>query len=273
MDSFLRFTTPHYKFDLTLTETKESVRKFYFIVGDKTKPCLEGSIILENISKNERFDYMVNTAHLMNIKALQECSLDDISDEYMAKYSFGKELLDSIIYFVNSQFPMIKTMSLNDTSYIPCIRADSETLDLLTYSIALYKKTWYEEKINAYIKPKPLHTEYRKQVEIYASPERKNKMIFAEMKLIMEKGSYLSRINFHTKKHLYEDLFNKAETLPDYFKALNSTIQRNERCIFFKGWLENFINSEIRVERTWYFDFYPKIQEITRRNLTRRNRK
>lgn len=144
--TYLKFTTPHYKFELTLIESNTTMHSFNFIVGSKLNPCLEGNIILENRTNDDRLDSMTNTANLIKINALQECSLDDISDEYMAKYSFGTELLDSIIYFINSQFPTIKTVSFTDSSYIPCIRDSPDTLDLLVYSIALYKKPGMNKK-------------------------------------------------------------------------------------------------------------------------------
>ena len=136
--SLLHFTTPHYKFELRLKEHVSNYHSFYFIVGDRAKPCLEGNITLENLSKNERYSSFEYTAKLIKIDALQECSLQDITEDYMEKHSFGKEMIDAILFFINSQFPLIKTISLDDASYIPCIRESSDTLDLLVYYIALY---------------------------------------------------------------------------------------------------------------------------------------
>lgn len=261
-EQILKFTTPHYKYKLTLTETIHPLHKFTFIVGNKDKPCLEGSIILKNTSKNNRYNSMENTATLIKIDALQECSIDDINDEYMAKYSFGTELLDSILFFINSQFPSITTMSLNDASYIPCIRESKDTLDLLIYSIALYKSTWYEMKLNAYIKPKEKYDMYRKQVELYGSKETKGLLDFIDIyKLILHSSEFTKNI-FDKNYEEFENLFKKSETLPDFFKAISKKIQRNEKCRFFKDWLERFITSYIHIERSWYFDLFPKIEVI-----------
>ena len=191
---YLHFTTPHYQFEMSLTERKGILHTYHFLVGDVAKPCLEGFVNLE--STNNRLRHSANTAHLTKIDALQECSLNDISDEYMATNSFGSELLDTVLFFINSQFPSVETVSFTDTSYIPCIRESNETVDLLTYSVALYKKTWYEEKINAYIKPKEKYDAYRQQVERYASKERKSGMHYEDILQLVRKGSAFSRDYF-----------------------------------------------------------------------------
>ena len=272
--TFLRFTTAHYKFEMTITESKTILHDFYFIVGDKTKPCLEGNITLKNISNNSRYDDFENTARLEKINALQICSLDDITDNYMVQYSFGKELIEALIYFINSQFPTINTVSLSDYSYIPCIKDDPDTLDLLAYSIALHKKTWYEQQINAYILPKTKYEEYRKQVELYASKETKDNISFLKIYKHIKENSFANSI-IKGNEEEYETIYNNAANLPEFFKELSKKIKREEKCRFFKGWLETFIGSMITIERRWYFDLFPKIEEIKilskRRNTTRKN--
>jgi len=272
--TILKFTTSHYKFEVVIHEYMSPLHTFTFICGDKDKPCLEGNIILENNTKNARYDSLCNTAKLIKIDALQECSLDDITDEYMASYSFGTELLDSIVFFINSQFPSIETISLNDASYIPCIRESKDTLDLLIYSIALYKKTWYEQKLNAYTKPKEKYDAYREQVETYGSIITKKNTEFTDIyKLVVASSNYAKDI-FDKNYAEYEILFNTSDTLPDFFKAISKKINRTEKCRFFKEWLEHFIRSQINIERMWYFDLYPKIEKVARshKNKTRKRK-
>ena len=270
----LKITTPHYKYELIITETrKEPLRTFTFITGEKNNPCLEGIITLENNSKNNRYNSMANSASLIKINALQECSLDDITDDYMAKYSFGSELLDSIVFFINSQFPSIKTISLSDRSYIPCIRDSTNTLDLLTYSIALYKNTWYEQKLNAYMKPKEKYDKYRKEVKIYGSNKTKQSLEFIDIHKLILHSSDFTRDIFNKNYVEFEEIFKTSETLPDFFKAINKKIKRSDKCRFFKDWLESFIESYIHIERTWYFDLFPKIEPIkvsSHKNKTRK---
>lgn len=249
---YLHFTTPHYQFEMSLTERKGILHTYHFLVGDVAKPCLEGFVNLE--STNNRLRHSANTAHLTKIDALQECSLNDISDEYMATNSFGSELLDTVLFFINSQFPSVETVSFTDTSYIPCIRESNETVDLLTYSVALYKKTWYEEKINAYIKPKEKYDAYRQQVERYASKERKSGMHYEDILQLVRKGSAFSRDYFEKNHEALELCFAKSDTLPDFFKEISRLVPRKDKCAFFKEWLQSFIYSEIMIDRTWYVD-------------------
>jgi hypothetical protein len=45
---YIEIQTPHYKFEMRITRAEEKHESYYFIVGDKGKPCLEGNITLEN---------------------------------------------------------------------------------------------------------------------------------------------------------------------------------------------------------------------------------
>jgi len=268
---YLHFITPHYQFEMTLTERTDILHTYHFLVGDAATPCLEGFVNLE--STNNRMKHSANTAHLSKIDALQKCSLDDISDEYMSTYSFGSELLDTIIFFINSQFPSVETISLNDTSYIPCIREEKDTVDLLTYSVALYKKTWYEDKMHAYIKPKEKYDAYRQQVERYGSKERKSRMHYVDILGLLQKGTEYARDYFAKNQEILEECFAKSETLPDFFKAISRLVPRKEKCQFFKNWLQSFIYSEVMIDRTWHVDLFPKLRIIQKENRRNRTRK
>ena len=260
--TIIRCTTPHYKFDMHVKETLNRLRTFSFRVGDLAKPCLDGVITLENLTKNDRLNGMKNTATLGQIEALMECSLDEITAEYMEQYSFGSELLDAILFFIHQQFETIDRVRLTDTSYIPCIRDASETLDLLTYSIALYGKTWYEQKKNAHLEPVEKHMRYRQQVEEYMSVDKKTNMTWDEMHHLMQIGTNYTKDMLEHHDAEYKSMFNGSPTLPDFFKTLSKTIPRKDKCKFFKKWLENFIMAHVMIERIWYIDLYPKMEVI-----------
>ena len=71
-------------------------------------------------------------------------------------------------------------------------------------------------------------------------------------------------------------MYQESETLPEFFQSLSKTIKREEKCRFFKEWLEEFIKKRINIIRVWYFDIYPKItviKEIKIKNKTRKQRK
>jgi hypothetical protein len=273
--TYLKINTPHYSFKMTLIKIKSVYHSYSFIVGNRQSPCLEGSIILENTTNNERLNKYEYTASLIKIDALIECSLEDISTEYFNKYSFGKEMLDSITFFINSQFPRIKTIKLTDMSFIPCNRLQNEILDLLSYSIALYGKTWYEKTANAYILPKEKYEKYRNQVKIYMDTKTKDDISFELFyNTVMFKNHYTRNIitdNYDS----YKDIYEKSSTFPDFFIEINKLVKREDKCNFFKSWLYDFIASQIIIEREWYIDLYPKIEVVSKSNYnkTRKNSK
>lgn len=114
--------------------------------------------------------------------------------------------------------------------------------------------------MNAYIIPKDKYDKYRKQVEKYGLKETKNTMTFFDIYKLILNASIFTKEIFEKNKKEFEEIFINSETLPDFFKLLSNKINRSEKCRFFKDWLEVFINSQISIERTWYFDIYPNIR-------------
>jgi hypothetical protein len=278
--TYLKFKTPHYSFQMEISKVESSVYDmYYFLVGDKENPCLDGHITLENKTNNIRYSEYENKAVLHKIEALEECSLEDITTEYQNKYSFGKEMLNTILFFINSQFPQISIIKLSDKSYIPCNRKTKDTLDLLTYSIALYGKTWYEKEQEAYILPKEKYDLYRSQVEKYMSKEKKQEFDFDLFyHTVIQKGNSNNYKIMDNNIERYKELFNSSETFPEFFIKISRTLKKKDKCKFFKDWLFNFIASQVLIEHTWYIDLFPKVELLSKvnynktRNKTRKNR-
>jgi len=267
---YLQVETPHYKFEMKMTKKEELY--YYFTVGDGYIPSLEGSINLENKSSKSLY----NTAHLSRIHVIERCSEEDINQGYLNSHSIGKEMLDALIFLINSQFPSIKTLELSDTTYLPYKSDTYNSLDLLTYSIALYKKTWYEEKLNAYILPKEKHEEYRRQVEKYASKDTKNSIPFFDIYAVMVTSNPSAANIVYPNMEMYEKIYEESESLPEFFQKISKPIKLEEKCKFFKGWLSSFINSKVDVIRQWHFDIYPKvkiIKDIKTKQKTRKHKR
>jgi len=267
---YLQVQTPHYNFEMKITKKEELY--YYFTVGDGYIPSIEGSINLENKSSKSLY----NTAHLSRIHVIERCSEEDINQGYLNSHSIGKEMLDALIFLINSQFPSIKTLELSDTTYLPYKSDTYNSLDLLTYSIALYKKTWYEEKLNAYILPKEKHEEYRRQVEKYASKDTKNSIPFFDIYAVMVTSNPSAANIVYPNMEMYEKIYEESESLPEFFQKISKPIKLEEKCKFFKGWLSSFINSKVDVIREWNFDIYPKvkiIKDIKTKQKTRKQRK
>jgi hypothetical protein len=276
--TYLEFKTPHYIFQMKLVHTTDVFNQYSFEVGDEKEPCLDGTITLQNMTSNSRHNQFENKAILYKLDALEKCSIEDITSEYLNKYSFGKEMLDAVIFFINSQFPDIQTIRLNDTSFIPCNRKTEDTLDLLSYSIALYQKTWYEKQVDAYILPREKHTAYRKQVEHYASKQTKQEMSFDLFSKQHLTRKHFPRQIVNESINDVKDIYESSETFPEFFQKLSRVIPRDAKCRFFKDWLYDFIASYVSIDRTWYFDLYPKIRvlepnnRITKQTKTRKRR-
>lgn len=87
--------------------------------------------------------------------------MNDVSDEIYETYSSNIELLNGFLNYIKKTYPYIKDLKLIDSTFIPC--NNNDTLDLLTYYIALYGKTWYEDKYNAYSKDN--YDKYKEQIK------------------------------------------------------------------------------------------------------------
>jgi hypothetical protein len=242
----------------------------YFLVGDSTDPCLSMSIQTEE-SGNVFGKKFTETAHLMNIKNLRDCLYDEVPDEIYETASFGRELLDSVIEYTRINYPYVKRFKLSDKSYIPC--GDNDTNDLLTYSIALYGKTWYEMKYNAYMEPPGLFSIYRTEVGKYCSKETKSKItweVFMNKYILLGLPFVIDKIG-NNYAH-YETMFNSSDTFPAFFVKLNKEVEKKDKCIFFKFWLEQFIASQIRIHREWFINLH-KSRQIGGKRKTMKNRR
>lgn len=237
--------TPNFSYILSVTEKKSPFHTIEFVVGEKSKPCLEASIFLPDI--DEQFKDLAEIATLQKIDALEQCAL-----KWDEEKSFGTELLYSFIEILSSNYPHVKTIKLSDASYIPCNRRD-DTLDLLTYSIALYGKTWYELKAGAYLPFATHRTMYEKEVQKYIDPLTKTKTPFTDIFGQMI-GNTFTRDYMGNDFSTYETMYTNAHTFPEFFLRLSKKIPKKLRCKFFKGWLEFFINGYVHIGRDWYID-------------------
>jgi hypothetical protein len=228
------------------------------------KNCLDVQITLENLSSNDRFDIHQNSAVINRVESHKSCITDKgYTEDYIAAHSIGQELLKDILYYIHINYPSITRIKLNDMSSIPC--SPVESLDLITYSIALYGKTWYEQKMGAYIENKQKYVMYRGRVERYMSKETKASLSWIDMLGKMTPKSKNIYMDEMLQKHAakWEELFNKSETLPLFFIELSKHIPRAKKCIFFKGWLEAMIKSYVSpIEDIWMIEVEPLIDAI-----------
>ena len=240
-ENTVNITTDHYTFPMSFKEI-DMPHMFSFRVGEEMKPCLEFSVLMPDVP--EYFQKDINTVFLGKVDSLIECITNEINDDYMERHSLGKELISVVIKTIQKHFDYVKYIELKDASYIPCNRAHNESLDLLTYSIALYGKTWYEKLFGA--RPAYDYTEYRKKVEKYMSKEFKQSIEFESLLAIIVKttNNYARELIFANLEY-YNDLYNTTETFPAFFQKLSKMVDKKDKCKLFKSWLEYFINDTI----------------------------
>jgi hypothetical protein len=239
--------TPHFSYILNMEQKHSTLNPILFRVGDEKFPCLEATVFMPG--GDERLADLVDEAILSKIDAIEQCAL-----EYDDEHSFGTELLFSFINLLKSSYKHVKRLRLHDASYIPCNRSSGETLDLLTYSIATQGKTWYEMKAGAYPDPNVKSSKtYNDEITNFISPEFKHSIPFIKLYSHIAGNNYAKNI-IDDSFASYESMYNFANTFPDFFRSLSKAVPKQEKCKFFKGWLEYFVADYVTYPRDWIID-------------------
>lgn len=246
--SELHVKTAHYEFQAHIREHHDA---YTVSIGNEDASCLE--VYIRNPEKiDERIRDIANIAVLNKLESLLECSLKDIRENYLETYSMGTELLEFVNTILKERFPHVQHVQIQDKSNVYCSRVVVDRLDLLTYSIAVNTKTWYEMKLGAYILPKHKYETYRKQVKQYASESYIQCEAFFDL-VHSSSNSFAKDILFR-QKEILTNLYNNSKTFPDFFSCLGKIVHRNEKCKFFKSWLEEFVQSSVNIRRVWQYD-------------------
>lgn len=257
--------TNNYDFKMEIREIKNP-HMFHFTIGEKKTPCLEFSVILQDVP--DFFQQLIYKAYIANLDSLQNCVANDITENYLKENSLAKELIETAIKIIKTHFKHVKMLELSDASYIPCNRVHNETLDLLTYSIALYGSTWYEKTFRAYIENIKTYEEYKRNIKKYMSNPYKSTIKFEKiMEYILKSSNEYAIQHIFQNQDKYKELYNESETLPIFFRKLSETIPKEDKCKLFKGWLENIVNDSIKnIPRTWVICMYSQKGGRQRKN-------
>lgn len=247
-----------YGLHIELKETRGKYSNLHMYVGNKDNLCLSLSFHLPTILEDNRFTKEdISIAKLNKIKNLKECIIEDSSPTNLVnKPSFAKEMLFDIISFVK-QFEHIKFIRLADYSNIEC-DGESDSLDMLSYYIALHGKSWYEANFNSFFLPEKKFIDYRCNVAKYANTETKNKTdwntIFDRIKI--SSNEYSTKV-FMENEDMYKELYESSKTLPEFFRKITETIPRKNKCTFFKSFFESILNFyNIDTSRIWFISLY-----------------
>jgi len=259
----IKCNTAHFSFNLKISKKIDrygNTMSYHFLVGNDTNPCL--SLYFFSKEAEETFGKeLIKVANIINIKNLRECILDNVQNNIYEKNSFAKELLDFTIQYIRKNYPHIQKFKLNDKSYMPC--AENDTLDLLTYSIALHGKTWYELNYNAYLQNNTIYTQYLTQLKNLNSLEFKNQFTWDMFCLqFLPIATDFTKDIFSKNNNQYRQIFEESSTFPEFFMKLNTTIKKKDKCKFYKFWLEQFISQYVIIMREWYFNIANTIRKI-----------
>jgi len=174
------------------------------------------------------------TASLIEHEILYNCVIDNSLNIK------AKDLLESTIQYLK-KFPHIKSLKIHDSSYHTYKGAINHQLDLLSYSIAIHGRTWYEIHCNAF---SDNYERYRNEVDLYINSKMIDWFIFFSTNII---GNSLDIVL--KDEAIYEAMYNSSNTYPEFFQKLTNHIRDP---IFFRWWVNNFISSFINIPRYWY---------------------
>jgi hypothetical protein len=240
------------------TKIKKTIRFYYgtnielthyYEIGSSSDPCLSLSIYTQQ-TEIPIPDKMKKIASLSKIKKIEGCIID-FNEEIYNKYSFTKELLYFIKKYIKINYPYIEEISLTDESIIPC--SIDEELDLMSYSIAFYGKTWYEINFNAKIENSSKKEAYEKAIQKYKSKELKKEFTwehFYNIIILKHSAPYVSNMMENIYSEI-ENRFKNSETFPEFFGKIKPLYPENKKCIFYKTWLKRFIFTYVPEERNW----------------------
>lgn len=180
-----------------------------------------------------------------SVDSSRYCLSQDVSDEYFKKYSFAREMLHKVIAMIKKVFPHIKEIRLTDASFIPCNRPEGDILDLFTYNIALYGKTWYEMHFGA----KQRSEAYDKALAEYLKEQP------TDFEGWLSEIEMQNTFAFDWIEDRYEEIRNLyvgSRTYPDFYEKLSKMMEFTEKCRFFKTWLVEFMMKRVPDHRSWY---------------------
>jgi hypothetical protein len=281
-----RFKTRNHTFTLRVSDEYKPVHMRTFTIGGPTNRCLEASLIMPDA--NPLFSDKKHICNIAQIDSLASCLIDQDPDKPQEDVSMGAELMYGFINILKVNYTHITQLALQDASYLPCNRATSDTLDLLSYNIALYGKTWYEMKFGAHLENPVRQTKYEDSIRYYMSPQAKRETSWDSFYADIILRNKYAKDEIVPNENVYRDIFLTSETWPICITRMKNRIDKTNRCKFFKGWLESLIEKYVTMERRWIIDIdvnpvlgnvlntrtaRPMGPRVTRRNRSRNRRR
>lgn len=128
-----------------------------------------------------------------------------------------------------------------------CDRTLYGNIDLLTYNLIMYGKSWYELKGNAVIDTASYSqatiSKYKRAIEKLRSSEFKS--TFNLDKLFRYIYQYNRPATNIVNETIIAELYNTSDTFPEFIQKLNGKIAKKDKCNFYKSWLEQIVYDNI----------------------------
>lgn len=237
--------TQNYLFQLHVEDIQSPIHIRRFTIGDEKGLCLEASIIMEDA--DERFAFDKHICNVAQLDALESCLLEQSDTDA----GLGTEILYGFINVLKANYPHITHLTLRDASYVPCNRLNGETLDLLTYNIAIYGKTWYEMVLGAYISNSSSKTKYEEGIKQFESEKAKANYTWEKLYVHIARNNVYAAEKIQSKLESFKKIFEESKNWSMCFEQMKKEVPKEDKCKFFKTWLEKFVYSYVPEYRDW----------------------
>lgn len=135
------------------------------------------------------------------------------------------EMLNLAFTIVIEIAPHITAIELDDMSRIPCITPTGQAMvSLSAMYIAMYGKTWYQDKFGAVLKDEDHWKEYKRLLKNRDDPEAKP----AEF-----------RFNNEYLEGILPPLYAESRTWAEFFEKIKTNYPADRRCAILQPWLHN----------------------------------
>ena len=210
------------------------------IGGNKFKECVNITILGLNNNK----------ATIPHIKIEPECGYNKLLPT-----GFGTKLVEISLNIIKMFFHNLQIFTFDDASQIECEtlkntelpRKLKKPLNLPSLYIALYGKTWYEQKFKAKILDDNKYKEYKEKVKVLYTIVNLQFYDFLKLADLHETSPQAIKLRSY-----YEKAYNNMSWI-DMFQS----IPKKEHCEIFWNWLSGFIERFIGFnvqEYKWYID-------------------
>ena len=168
--------------------------------------------------------------------------MDDVNDSPLMRGDGTVHMLHtSLTYMLNAYPTLVRTITFDDASKVPCHFGDViQNMQLMLTYIALHGQTWYQYRFGAVILNKRCREQYEERIHRLYSVEYKNSIPFSAFNVYAYNRDHLKA---GTLKQLKKD-YDRSRTILEFFQTLK--VRYNKQfCVVTHRWLDVFIDQKI----------------------------